>query len=348
MRPPGHLHRCRRCSSAGRPAGERRSDTARVGQPTPGGGTIRATGFDAVSANVGAGTLTRTVPTALIAFDFDPLLHVGDGTVRLETIGVAAAIFASLVLAGLAVRSAGLRLDDLIFVVLGVVPGAVIGGRLGDVFLHPAWYGAAPSRIIDPAVGSLELTLAVVGGALTGAIVAVLLDGQPGRWLHAATLPTLIALAGGKLATVLGGRGQGQPWDGDWATAYLGPGPWGSLGPEIPSHPSQVYEALVTIAILVIMMGLLTVAAFRRPDGRAFLIAIGGWAIGRALVASTWRDPVASGPFRLEQVLDVGVSAGALVLLVLLLIRRWRSGRIVDAGSDARGDDGPMAEPAAR
>jgi len=36
-----------------------------------------------VSANVGAGTLTRTVPTAVIAFDFDPLLHLGDGTVRL-------------------------------------------------------------------------------------------------------------------------------------------------------------------------------------------------------------------------------------------------------------------------
>jgi len=67
-------------------------------------------------APLAAGTLTRTVPTALIAFDFDPLLHLGDGTVRLETIGVAAAIFAALVLAGLAVRSVGLRHDDLVFV----------------------------------------------------------------------------------------------------------------------------------------------------------------------------------------------------------------------------------------
>jgi prolipoprotein diacylglyceryltransferase len=301
-----------------------------------------------VSANVGAGTLTRTVPTAVIAFDFDPLLHLGDGTVRLETIGVAAAIFAALVLAGLAIRSVGLRHDDLVFVVLGIVPGAVIGGRLGDVFLHPAWYGADPGRIIDPAVGSLELTLAVVGGALTGAIVAVLLDGQPGRWLHAATLPTLIALAGGKLATVLGGRGQGQPWDGDWATAYLGPGPWGSLGPQIPSHPSQVYEALATIAVLVIVMGLLTVPAFRRPDGRAFLTAIGAWAVGRALVASTWRDPVASGPFRLEQVLDLALSIGAMFLLVLLLIRQRRMARIGAADDTVTEDDGAMTEPAAR
>jgi phosphatidylglycerol:prolipoprotein diacylglycerol transferase len=266
------------------------------------------------------------VPTALIAFDFDPLLHLGDGAVRWETIGVAGSIFAALVVAGLAARSGRLRFDDLLFVVLGVVPGAVVGGRLGYVFLHPAWFGADPARIVDPGVGSLELTLAVVGGALTGALVAVLLDGQPGRWLHAATLPTLVALAGGKLATVLGGRGQGLPWDGDLATAYVGPGPWGSLAPELPSHPSQVYEALLTISILIAVMGLLTIPAVRRPDGRAFLIAVGMWALGRAVVASTWRDAVAVGPFRLEQVLDLGVAAGVAILLALLLVRQRRLG----------------------
>lgn len=293
-------------------------------------------------APLAAGTLTRTVPTALIAFDFDPLLHLGDGAVRWETIGVAAAIFVALVVGGLTVRSLGLRVDDLLFVVLGIVPGAVVGGRLGYVFLHPAWFGSDPGRIVDPGVGSLELTLAVVGGALTGAIVAVLLDGQPGRWLHAATLPTLLALAGGKLATILGGRGQGQPWDGDWATAYLGPGPWGSLAPQVPSHPSQVYEAFVTIAILVIVMGLLRIRALRRPDGRAFLIATAAWAVGRALVATTWRDPVASGPFRLEQVIDLAVAAGAGILLALLLVRQRR------AGAAASDDDGVPVEPPGR
>ena len=105
------------------------------------------------------------MPTAVIAFDFDPLFHLGDGAVRWETIGIAAAIFAGLVIAGLAVRTADLGVDDLLFVVLGVVPGAVVGGRLGYVLLHPAWFGADPGRILDPGVGSLELTLAVVGGA---------------------------------------------------------------------------------------------------------------------------------------------------------------------------------------
>ena len=266
------------------------------------------------------------MPTAVIAFDFDPLLRLGDGGVRWETIGVAASIFAALVVAGLEIRTLDLRFDDLLFVVLGIVPGAVVGGRIGYVLLHPAWFLGDPGRIVDPGVGSLELTLAVVGGALTGAAVAVLLDGQPGRWLHAATLPALVALAGGKLATVLGGRGQGLPWDGDLATAYAGPGPWGSLAPALPSHPSQVYEALLTLAVLILLMGLLTIPGIRRPDGRAFLMALAVWTLDRAIVATTWRDPVVAGPFRLEQVLAVAVALGATIRLVVLVVWQRRLG----------------------
>lgn len=270
-------------------------------------------------------TLTRIVPTAVLAFDFDPLLHVGDGVVRWETVAIAAALFAAIVVAGVTARSAGLRVDDLLFVVLGIVPGAIVGGRLGYVLLHPAFFGAAPGRILDPGVGSLELTVAVVGGALTGSLVAVLLDGRPGSWLRVATLPVLLLLALGKLATVLGGTGQGQPTTGEPATAYLGPGPWGSLGPAIPAIPSQALEAGLTLVILVVVGILSTVRPLRAGDGRWFCVGIGLWAIGRAVVAATWRDPVAVGSLRAEQVIDLVVAAGALTAAaVAILVARAR------------------------
>ena len=273
-------------------------------------------------------TLTGIVPTAVIAFDFDPFLHVGDGVVRLETLGVAVAIFIGLVLAGVGARTMELRADDLLFVVLGIVPGAVVGGRLGYVLLHPAFFGAQPATIFDPGIGSLELGLAVVGGAISGGTVAALLDGMVGRWFHIATLPLLIALSAGKLATVLGGRGQGEPWDGSWATAFVGAGPWGSLGADIPSHPAQAYEGLGTLLVLLAMMALLAVPAVRRPDGRAFLVALGSWAIVRMLVASTWRDPVVLGPFRAEQVIDLGIVIGSVAGIAILIVReRPRSSR---------------------
>jgi prolipoprotein diacylglyceryltransferase len=248
------------------------------------------------------------VPPAVITFDFDPYLHVGDGVVRWETLGIAAAIFAAIILAALGARSMGLRADDLLFVVLGIVPGAVIGGRIGYVFLHPG-------------VGSLELSMAVVGGALTGSIVAALLDGDVGRWLHIAALPVLVVLGGGKLAMVLGGTGQGEPWLGDWATAYLGDGPWGSLAPALPSHPSQAYEGMATLVILVALTFLLAVPVVRRPDGRALLIAVAAWAMVRSIVSTTWRDPVTIGPLRTEQFLCLLIVAGCLVGLAALVRR---------------------------
>jgi phosphatidylglycerol:prolipoprotein diacylglycerol transferase len=263
------------------------------------------------------------VPTAVLAFDFDPWLHLGDGAVRWETVAVAAAIFLSIVLAGVAARASGLRVDDLLFVILGIVPGAVVGGRLGYVLLHPAFFTAAPGRILDPGVGSLELTVGVVGGALTGSLVALLLDGRPGPWLRVATLPTLLVLGAGKLAMVLGGSGQGLPTGGDPATAYLGAGPWGSLGPGIPSIPSQALEAAATGIVIIAIVLASLVPALRRPDGRLFLLSLAGWAIGRAIVASTWRDPVVVGPLRAEQAIDVVVAIGALGLaLFLIAVRR--------------------------
>ena len=270
------------------------------------------------------------MPIGVLAFDFDPLLRLGDGAVRWETVGIAVAIFAGLAVAGVAVRSAGLRPDDLLFVVLGIVPGAVVGGRVGYVLLHPAFFTSQPGRILDPGVGSLELTLAVVGGALTGSLVAFLLDGRPGPWSRAAIAPMLLALAIGKLAMVLGGSGQGQPSSGEPATAYLGPGPWGSLGPDVPSIPSQALEAAVTLGVLGLV---LIVGAFRPArlaHGRLFLLGFAAWCLARGAVATTWRDPLVAGPLNAEQVICAVVAVGSILLAGILTLVGGRSGEDPD------------------
>ena len=166
----------------------------------------------------------------------------------------------------------GLRGDDLLFVVLGVVPGAVIGGRIGYVLLHPAFFGADPGRIVDPSVGSLELTLGVVGGALTGAMVAALLDNRPGRWLHLATIPMLVVVGPRQAVDDprrVRARARRRP--ATWRPLYLGPGPWGSLGPKIPSIPSQAPRRGRIRRLLIVMVARARVRVRRRADGRSFL-----------------------------------------------------------------------------
>ncbi len=166
--------------------------------------------------------------------------------------------------------------------------------------------------------------------------------------MHAAILPLLFALAAGKLAMVLGGDGQGSPFDGTWATAYAGPGPWGSLAPALPSHPSQVYEALSTGAVALVILILLAAGAFRRKAGGAFLVGIALWALARAAVATTWRDPAAFGSLGREQLLCIAIAAGATVLLLVNVVATSRRGRAAPAGDAGGGSAGTAGTPGRR
>jgi prolipoprotein diacylglyceryltransferase len=291
---------------------------------------------------------------AVIELAFSPIVTIGDWNVRLETLALAAIVLACLLLAARIGRRTPadlaldpdaedpetgernhLRADDLLFIAVAALPGAVLAGRLGYVLLHLDYYQANVGAMLDIGQGGLELSLAIVGGLLTAAVVAGLLGAPVGRWMHALILPLLLAIAAGKLAMVLGGDGQGLPFDGAWALAFLGPGPWGSLAPALPSHPAQVYEAISTLAVLLVVAALLAAGAFRGRNGAAFLLGIALWAIGRAVVASTWRNLPALGSLNMGQVLALAVAAGAMIVLLGVVLESARRRSV--AGSAAAG-----------
>ena len=266
-----------------------------------------------------------TVPIAVLTFTFDPSTQLfGDLVVRWGTIALVLAIVAALVLAGVLARGGGLRPDDVAFVAIGIVPGAVVGGRLGYLIMHSGALGATPEVLLDPAIGGLELGLAVVGGFITGTYVASLLGSPVGRWLHVAMAPALFVLGAGKLAMVLTGTGQGRPNDGEWATRYLGPGPWGSLLPALPSDPSQAWEGIATLAILTVLTIVLMLGAFRRRDGTVFFLAIGSWAVARAIVSTTWRDPLVTDRLNAGGLIAVGIGSICVLALIVLFVRARR------------------------
>jgi phosphatidylglycerol---prolipoprotein diacylglyceryl transferase len=255
------------------------------------------------------------VSPAVITFAFDPVLRFGDGaSVRIETIALALVLLAGLIMAawigrltpavGPYVPAPGLRADDLIFIVVGAVPGAVIGGRLGYVLIHLDYYSSHAAAIIDPSKGGLELTLAVPVAIITGAMIARLVGAPVARWMHAVSFPLLFVLAAGKLVGVLGANGQGSAADVPWATAYTGAGPWDSIAADVPAHPAQVYEAiLLLVAIVALAIGYARFDVIARRDGGALFAAVGLWAVARFEVAFAWRDHAILGPLSTEQVL---------------------------------------------
>jgi prolipoprotein diacylglyceryltransferase len=294
---------------------------------------------------------------ALIELNFDPLLRLAGMTIRWQTIGVTIALLIALAVAALmapdvrsqrpffrrrepdlrplfppapkveqARRLRTLRLDDMLLVLAGIVPGAVAMGRVFHGLDFWSYYASQPAKLFDPSVGSLSLLGAVMGGLMTGSYVARMIDAPVRRWADAAAVPLLLALGLGKLAQLLGGSGQGLPFDGSWAVAFTGAGPWVSTNPAMPSHPAQVYEGLWMLAgipIVLLLAGrryqplrvhrLVAWADRNAREGALFAGALGWFLLGRLVIGYTWRDEPIVGGLNVEQTL-------ALISMMLVLL----------------------------
>jgi prolipoprotein diacylglyceryltransferase len=286
----------------------------------------------------------------LIRLDFSPTFDVFGLPVRLETLAIAVAIFAALLAAGISAgraRAAAerrgsasdagrLRRDSLIMIAFGAVPGALVGGRLGYGLIHLDYYLADPAALLDPGKGSLSLTLAVVLGTFTALAVARLLAAPIGAWLHVAASPLLLGLGLGKLAMAFGGSGQGQFTSDPWATAYVGPGAWGSLSPATAALPSQLLEGCLVLGALAVLAAAPFAIRVRlrrgsrgvwpelAPGGesrllagyRRFLTALVLWGAARFFVAFSWRDGRVLGPLVAEQLVLAVLLAACAGLLI--------------------------------
>jgi len=303
-----------------------------------------------------------------VVLEFDPTLDLGGRLVRWETLALAAVIVVALALAAwLAGRSEHpsdpaaerrLRRDDLLYMVIGALPGAVVGGRIlhGLAFYDFYFNVDDPGALLDPERGSLSLLGAVLGGTLTAAYVGWLIGAPLRRWLDVAIVPLLLAIGLGKFANVLGGAGQGAITDMQWAVAFAGGGPWRSLGADLPAHPSQVYEGLWALAGILLVALFVVPFVWRHmpqrlrqrplgdpddparqrynlavedlpPPGRmsaGFLFGVGlaWWALGRVAVGFTWRDEPVVASLNVEQVAAVAVLVGCFALLIRAVVRR--------------------------
>ena len=85
----------------------------------------------------------------------------------------------------------------------------------------------------------------------------------------------------------------------------------------------------MAVAVLVLVTLLGRRAGLRRAYGRLFAVGLAAWALGRALVATTWRGEAVLGPLKGEQLISLAVAAvaaGAALAATLVIRRRGRPG----------------------
>jgi len=264
--------------------------------------------------------------TGVVDLSFDPLLTMGGVSLRWDALALVAVLMVAIGVWVLRLHeSMGpiLRFDDVCFVLLSAIPGAVVGGRLVHVLDYANSYGVQPGTMLDLGRGSASLVGAVVGGALSAAYICRLLGGRVGTWADAAAVPLLLVMGLGKLAILLGGGGQGAATDGPLGVAFTGQGPWRSVDAGIPAYPSQALEgawALLGIPILLVIERTIRLRG-RADRGVALLVAMAWWLGGRTLVALTWRDDALVGALGAEGV----ATLVATVIVLLAAVIAWRS-----------------------
>lgn len=201
---------------------------------------------------------------------------------------------------------------------LYLVVGVMVGGRLGSYLLYDGWrnFGTDPLGIFKVWNGGMASH-----GGFVGVLLALALFARQHKvkFLHLGDLVTSTAPCGlllGRLANYINGELWGKLTDGTWGVIFQGAGNY-------PRHPSQLYEAALEGALLLAYgqwRFWRTNAPVQQP-GRLSGEFLVGYAVVR-IICEVFREPDASLLFGLSRgtFLSFFIAAGGVWLI-------WRSSR---------------------
>lgn len=217
----------------------------------------------------------------------------------------------------------GLNYDDMIDVLFGGIVIGIIGARLYYVVFSWDSYKNDLSSIFDVRSGGL----AIYGGIIFGFLSGYLLS----KWKKVRFLPLADAVSGGFLIGQSIGRwgnfvnveafgaNTNLPWgmSGDRVVSYLSAhkAELEALGvqvdPNMPVHPTFLYESLWCLTGLIVMQ---FVIKRRKFDGECLLFYIGWYGAGRMIIEGLRTDSLMLGNsgIRVSQLIAFGAVTAAV------------------------------------
>ena len=192
--------------------------------------------------------------------------------------------------------------DDVLDLLLVVIPLGIVVARLYYVAFQWEWYRGAPWEVFMVWHGGLAIHGGILGGVLGLWIVA--------RWkrvrfwrLADAVVPALVVgQVLGRIGNFLNGDAFGTPTSLPWGLVFPLASPAGAAYPGVPLHPAMLYEALGNLLLLGLLWRLRV-----RPAKDGFLSSV--YFIGYALVRFACEffrgDALMLGSWRAAQVASV-------------------------------------------
>ena len=217
--------------------------------------------------------------------------------------------------------------DALFTIMLCVIIGIIVGGRLGYVlFYGNGYYFEHPLEIFALNHGGMSFHGGLIGVMVAG-VVAARLTHIP--YLTLADLGCVAAPLGllfGRLANFVNGELWGAPTDLPWGVVF------GGTAGDMPRHPSQLYEAFLEGLVIFCVVFLLSRKRPPRPRGTLFGIFLIMYGVFRFLIEFV-REPdvqlgyLWGGWLTMGQLLSVPlIVAGVCVLIYAVRTKKPQQG----------------------
>lgn len=245
-----------------------------------------------------------------ILFEFGPI------QIRFYGLMYVIAIMVGSVLIKKEVKRKGIKLtdEDVMNFVLWSVLGGILGARIYYVIFNLDYYLANLKEI--PAVwhGGLAIHGGLIGGILAAYIYV---NHRKISFLKIAdcVAPALIlGQAFGRFGNFMNGDAHGRPTTMPWGIVFPPQSIAGSEFPDIPLHPTMLYEMTINLSIFLFLWFVLRKRDSK--DGFIFIVYLVFYSIGRFIVENFRADSLMMGPLKTAQVVSLLLAVAALGVIV--------------------------------
>jgi len=220
--------------------------------------------------------------------------------------------------------------DDVLTVLIGIVLGAILGGRLGYVlFYGDGYYLAHPQEILMLSNGGMSFHGGFIG-IVIGGLISARITHVP--FLTLADLGAIAAPVGlffGRCANFINGELWGAPTDLPWGVVF------GGAAGSMPRHPSQLYEALLEGVVLFIVLFALSRKFPPRHRGTFFGIFLVLYGTFRIMVEFI-REPDVQLGYLFGGWLTMGMVLSIPLILIGIVLLVFTARRALPQMGDAR------------
>ena len=214
----------------------------------------------------------------MITIEMDPvLLHIGPVALSWYGLAVTVAVAAGIWVTLREAKRKGIPSEPIAGMLLWILVGGLVGARALHVIDRWDFYVANPGQILAVQNGGLAILGAIIGGAVTGGVLAWRKRLPVRRLFDAAAPGIVLGQAIGRFGCLVTGDALGPPTDGTWGIVYRNPHAMApSLG--VAYQPVFLYEQLWDFALFALLWAL---RKRLRTDGQLFALYLGLYAAGK-------------------------------------------------------------------